>query len=72
MEGYSLKVTLKKAGSQLLLVAGAALAVAVGEVLINPGSVGLDLPTGEAGLVAMAVLAAVGRGLINWAKNRGK
>ena len=72
MGQYSFKTTLKKAATELALVAAAAVAVAVGEVLINPGSVGLDLPTGEVGLMAMAVLAAIGRGLINAAKNMGK
>lgn len=72
MANYSFKVTLKKAGIELALVAGAAVLVAVGEAMINPGSVGLDLPTGEIGLAALTVLAAIGRGLINMGKNIGK
>lgn len=72
MQEYSFGKTLKKAGGELLLVVGAAVAGAVGGALVNTASIGLELPPGETGVMVTAILAAVGRAFINWAKNRRK
>ena len=72
MQSYSLKITAKKAASELGLVLLAAVAVALGGAMLEPATVGVELPSSEVGVLATAILSALGRGLINWAKNRTK
>jgi hypothetical protein len=69
---YSFKLTMKKAASELGLVVAAAVAVALSKAFMDPASAGLELPQSEMGVLATAVLAAVGRALANMAKHLGK
>ena len=70
VQDYDWKISAKKAASELGLVILAAVAVALGNALVDPASVGFALPADKLWLVP--VLSAAGRGLLNWAKNRNK